>query len=499
MAKVDIRLLDPSPTELATALGRATRSANGKLSRRRIDRDRAFWQRVARRTARAAEGLRQWLGSRAEVLSGPSARVLLAWWTDYLSRRHYRVLGWQEKAYRQRQEPHERDLSSWPALCQLSPVRTLLRHRAGQTDLLIVCPCGTCGTPRGIAWMGDCCAACHDRREEASFGPNLRQDVLSPTRHQEPWVSHLAFSADGQRLHLTRSCRLFWWDLASGASQTGYQFSLWSTLGLVLLPDGSGAVTANGGGTVWEHNFAAAEKRPLYRSRGSLCLLAGNSGGSTFFVSGGGESLLLERATSTARPIACLERRQLLRAVFAGDRVLFVCDREGNLLHVDLDRDEARTIVPGPEPSPDEEYDDYDDWPDANDRLLAVSPDGRRLAYTEGRDSSQGCVGEPGTGSWWPLTSGQGRVGRVVFAPDNRTLAGLTANRAVTFWDVVARRELATLTWPGRWPSALAFSPDGMTLAVGYMDGTVQLWPWRAVLEAHGQPLESAPGGGRHG
>src|SRR5262249_58096981 len=99
------------------------------------------------RTAREAEGLRQWLGSRAEVLSGPAARVLLAWWTDYVGRRQVRVHGWQERPYRQRQEPSERDLPSWSPLCLLSPDRTLLRHRGGRTDLLLVCPCGIVGTP----------------------------------------------------------------------------------------------------------------------------------------------------------------------------------------------------------------------------------------------------------------------------------------------------------------------------------------------------------------
>ena len=76
-----------------------------------------------------------------------------------------------------------------------------------------------------------------------------------------------------------------------------------------------------------------------------------------------------------------------------------------------------------------------------------------------------------------------GSMTYVFFTPDSRTLI-ICRGDAFTFWDVETCREVGTFTWPGRQLSALAFAPDGRTLAVGYCDGTVQLWPWRALLDA---------------
>src|SRR5262249_16738231 len=153
---------------------------------------------------------------------------------------------------------------------------------------------------------------------------------------------------------------------------------------------------------------------------------------------------------------------------FSSTGDLFICDGEGNLVHADIVRNESRTVVRGPEPSPAaDDYDEDEGVAPANDRMLAVSPDGRRLAYSEGRASSRFAVWGIGADRWWRADSGRGPVACLAFAPDNRALAGRLADRAVTFWDSVARQEIATFTWSGRCASALAFSSDGETLAVG--------------------------------
>jgi hypothetical protein len=48
--------------------------------------------------------------------------------------------------------------------------------------------------------------------------------------------------------------------------------------------------------------------------------------------------------------------------------------------------------------------------------------------------------------------------------------------------DLEDARKLGTLRLLGREASALAFSPDGQRLAVGF-EGGVVLWPWRELLE----------------
>ncbi|HKB39014.1 MAG TPA: hypothetical protein VKD72_21405, partial [Gemmataceae bacterium] len=423
-------------------------------------------------------------GSKGEHIPRPTARVIVAWWSDYLGRRHHRILGWQEPGYPYRQDPDARDLLSWSPLCLVSPARTLLRHRKGHRELLVVCPCGTCGTPKEIAWMGERCGACHDRHEEAALLPSPGTDLLSAARGQGAPIGSLHFTADGRRILFQKGSSIFLWDLASGASRKCYTCSPWSIPAFVPLPDGDGFVTANGSGTIWEHDLATGEKRPLYRSRAYLWSLTMSPDGNTLFLGGHG-GLLLDRTTLTVRPVVGLQGTVFLRAAFSGTGDLFICDWEGNLVHADLVRNASRTVVRGPEPSPRaDDYDEDEGVPPAIDRMLAVSPDGRRLAYTEGRASSRFAVWEIGTDRWWRADSGRGPLAYLAFAPDHRTLAGCVEGRAVASWDTVARQEIATFTWSGRCASALAFSSDGETLAVGCTNGSVQLWPWRSLLGA---------------
>src|SRR5262249_45838290 len=66
-------------------------------------------------------------------------------------------------------------------------------------------------------------------------------------------------------------------------------------------------------------------------------------------------------------------------------------------------------------------------------------------------------------------------VAPVTFSPDGRILA-TGSGGPVNLWDVAARRPLITSL--GSQPSgdAVAFFPDGLTLAVGDADGSVTLW-----------------------
>ena len=136
--------------------------------------------------------------------------------------------------------------------------------------------------------------------------------------------------------------------------------------------------------------------------------------------------------------------------------------------------------------------------------VVAFSPDGRTLASVA--RSSNWNRGEM---RLWDVFSGEckasldtvSRAGSVTFSPDGSALAVGGAN-GVTLWDVhkilhqstpddrhsgfdgvwetggfdVTGRHKATLKGHTRYVSAVAFSPDGRTLASGSIDGTVLLW-----------------------
>ena len=83
-----------------------------------------------------------------------------------------------------------------------------------------------------------------------------------------------------------------------------------------------------------------------------------------------------------------------------------------------------------------------------------------------------------------------GRVYAIAFSPDGATLASGAGDHTVRLWEVASGRERAVLRGHTDEVRAIAFSPDGATLASGSGDHTVRLWEVasgreRAVLRGH--------------
>jgi WD40 repeat protein len=126
---------------------------------------------------------------------------------------------------------------------------------------------------------------------------------------------------------------------------------------------------------------------------------------------------------------------------------------------------------------------------------LAFSPDGRNLAAAtidkETRPSLDLRLIRSGNGSTitvWDVAGGRAPsvkhrfkaiveiVWALAFSPDGRTLAAGTSSKEVRLWDVPAGAERPSFRGHRRTVHGVAFSPDGKTLASGSLDRTVKLW-----------------------
>jgi WD40 repeat protein/tRNA A-37 threonylcarbamoyl transferase component Bud32 len=102
--------------------------------------------------------------------------------------------------------------------------------------------------------------------------------------------------------------------------------------------------------------------------------------------------------------------------------------------------------------------------------LLAVSPDGQRLAMTSGDGFLQTSDLATGRAVWkQPAVESAGReTFGLAFSPDGRRLAATTGKETVMYSTADGR-----VLWTGGESLALAFSPDGKSLAVGEANGVL--------------------------
>jgi eukaryotic-like serine/threonine-protein kinase len=120
---------------------------------------------------------------------------------------------------------------------------------------------------------------------------------------------------------------------------------------------------------------------------------------------------------------------------------------------------------------------------------LVFSPDGKWIVVTRNALSEHGIF----VLGIWNGASGEetampddpehiehtGAISALAFSPDGETLATASMDYSIRLWDFAKRQRLATLQGHLSEVWALAFSPDGQWLVSGAKDGRVNCWPVR--------------------
>jgi hypothetical protein len=490
MTSYDRVLIQPARAELEQALGAAVTAAKGggrlRLLRWPLDGCPAFLDEVEGRP----EGWRQWNGGEGRGRSGASrAVVVLAWWTDAVGRKHYRVVGRRGNFTR----PFLSNLlcpsgKPRPPLWLVYPGYTFIRRSQGRRAFTAACACGAFGSPEEIAWTGSCCGPCRDRREEGGASPRAWPDPGHVTLSCEGGlVDRVAFSPDGGTVltasgsgSLRRVVAL--WDPLTGREETRLAEDSPDYLVCAAFhPDGKAVVTGHDRGTVSQRDIGTGEVRASFGARFRVLALALAPDGSLIGLSNY-RGLSLWGAAS-GEPLHDLRGglTDVSALAFAPDgSTLAGGSRQGTVKLWEVATGQERAAFTRPSGAV---------------SGLAFSPDGRTLAVgvePPYRPEAEG-PSPPREVLLWDVNLGRvratlpghpGGTRCVAFAPDGRTLATGGDDHLVKLWDLVTGDERVALEWHLGHVTSVAFSPDGRTLATGSHDGTAKLWPCEVLRPA---------------
>jgi len=478
MAAFDQRLIDPAPDAIVSLLLRATRAANGRMSHRRVEKDRDSWARFVKRAAKTPEGCQTFRGTRSGTWG--SALVRAAWWTDPVGRRHWRVVGRRVDYVDYRL----RDVAflSFP-LWFVYPDRLMLHQKGESAELIGRCDCGVSGPVGRIAWMGECCGPCHDRAFE---GVAVRP--AEPLRLSGKWLCTGLLTFAGPDVLVSAGCgRVVRWDLAGGGEEALLYKRGGHVYALAAAP--SGLVAASPGyNRVLILRPGSSDWVQINPRCGQVSGMAISPDGRWLAVSGASVCLVdLASADLTARTVATDQSVGPL--CFAADgRTLWVLDVNTQLHRIDVASGRADVVRTRPESGPNDVGDyflsmAYYPYP----RAMACSHDGRWLAVVASWGGWFGThLGDLATGRWFslPMPTPAPCSQALCFTTDG-TLVSFDNDGAVRLWDVARQRlREALLPAPGSLPGlqAPAFSAEGERVALGGTDGTIRMVPWRAML-----------------
>jgi hypothetical protein len=200
MYSFDRVLVDPTPAVLKRTMTAAAATANKGLRTKKLAWPPDDLRSFRRELRSLAEGQHQW--------TGRDARLAVAWWSDLLGRKHYRIVahrGCRGDLFQLDTDMY-REGRERPVLWRVYPDDLYLKEEKDERPLWAVCRCGVAGPPEEVGWVGPWCGACHDRAEEG-HPPGAARPASSGHVH---WPSLLGWRCcvHSRRPHFAGACAL---------------------------------------------------------------------------------------------------------------------------------------------------------------------------------------------------------------------------------------------------------------------------------------------------
>jgi WD40 repeat protein len=338
--------------------------------------------------------------------------------------------------------------------------------------------------PRGLSLISQDISGNSSRQSQRDrpLAPTWNNpELLLAIEGESATIQALAFSPDGRWIAIgggRNDPRIEIWDL-----QAERRIRHWKTyqnrvLALAFTPDGNTLVSSGDGGAIelWD----VAEGRLLHRfleHKSNVLSLAISPDGRNL-VSGGLDGIRLWNLRDRQLIKVLLNLQPIYSVAFRGDGQLIAAGtHEGNIIFWPLIPNEGAAIVGNALPTPFRH--------NGGITTLDFTPDGNRL-ISGSFDATLKC---------WDLVRGElvyrlmdhaGWIKSLKINPNGQLFAS-TSRDGIRFWAINTGEAVGFISAEFDWAQAIAWYPDGLTLATGGLDPLVNLW--RGGIGVH-QPEE---------